>query len=80
MATSVDPDEMAPYEPSHLDLHYLHKYLFGLQVWECWPIFQIFCLKSLQNLHIYVKDHGCVTRRNCKMIVNLFRHLSTKSQ
>ena len=24
----VDPDEMARYEPSHLDLQCLHKYLF----------------------------------------------------
>ena len=26
MANSVDPDEKAPHEPSHLDLHCLHKY------------------------------------------------------
>ena len=25
---SVDPDETAHYEPSHLDLHCLHRYLF----------------------------------------------------
>ena len=29
MANSVDPDEMARYEPSHLGLHYLHRPL-------CW--------------------------------------------
>ena len=29
MANSVDPDEMAHYEPSHLDLHCLQRYL-------CW--------------------------------------------
>ena len=28
MANCVDPDEMAHNEPSHLDLHCLHKYLF----------------------------------------------------
>ena len=28
MANSVDPDEMAHYEPSHLDLHCLQKYLY----------------------------------------------------
>ena len=28
MANSVDPDETARYEPSHQDLHCLHKYLF----------------------------------------------------
>ena len=28
MENSVDPDETAHYEPSHLDLHCLHKYLF----------------------------------------------------
>ena len=27
IAKSVGPDETAPYEPSHLDLHYLQKYL-----------------------------------------------------
>ena len=27
MANSVDPDETAHYEPSNLDLHYLHRYL-----------------------------------------------------
>ena len=27
MASSVDPDEMANHEPSHLDLHCLHMYL-----------------------------------------------------
>ena len=26
MANSVDPDETARYEPSHLDLHCLQKY------------------------------------------------------
>ena len=25
-ANSVDPDETAHYEPSHLDLHCLHRY------------------------------------------------------
>ena len=28
IANSVDPDEMARYEPSHLDLHCLHRYLY----------------------------------------------------
>ena len=28
MASIVDPDEMAHYEPSHLDLHCLHRYLY----------------------------------------------------
>ena len=28
MANSVDPDETAHYELSHLDLHCLHRYLF----------------------------------------------------
>ena len=28
MTNSVDPDETAHYEPSHLDLHCLHSYLF----------------------------------------------------
>ena len=27
MTNSVDPDETARYEPSHLDLHYLQRYL-----------------------------------------------------
>ena len=28
MANSVDPDETARYEPSHLELHCLHRYMF----------------------------------------------------
>ena len=28
MANSVDPDETACNEPSHLNLHCLHRYLF----------------------------------------------------
>ena len=30
MANSVDPDEMAHYKPSHLDLHCLQRYLYNL--------------------------------------------------
>ena len=33
MENSVDPDEMAHYEPSHLDLHCLQRYL-RLQNWN----------------------------------------------
>ena len=32
MANTVDPDEMAHNEPSHLDQHCLHRYLF----WSAW--------------------------------------------
>ena len=28
MPKSVDPDETARYEPSHLDLHFLQRYLY----------------------------------------------------
>ena len=28
MANTVDPDDIAYYEPSHLDLHCLHRYPF----------------------------------------------------
>ena len=28
---SVDPDEMATYEPTHLYLHCLHRYFIGMQ-------------------------------------------------
>ena len=30
VANSVNPDEMAPYKPSHLDIHCLHRYMFGV--------------------------------------------------
>ena len=40
MANSVDPDETAHYEPSHQDLHCLHRFL----VWSAG-------LKSEANLH-----------------------------
>ena len=33
MASSVDPDEMAHYEPSHLDLHCLHRYMYRYTYW-----------------------------------------------
>ena len=38
MANSVDHDEMAHYEPSHLDLHCLQRYLFefaGMKGLKC---------------------------------------------
>ena len=37
MASSLDPDETAHDEPSHLDLHCLHGYLIaaGLKVLMC---------------------------------------------
>ena len=35
IANSVDPDEMAHYEPSHLDLHCLQRYPF-LSAWLKW--------------------------------------------
>ena len=31
MANSIDPDETAHYEPSHLDLHCLHSIYINLQ-------------------------------------------------
>ena len=34
MANSVDPDETARYEPSHLDLHCLQGFFIGLQEWK----------------------------------------------
>ena len=42
MTNSVDPDEMAPYEPSYLDLHCLNSYPF----WSTE-------LKGLKCPHIY---------------------------
>ena len=46
MANSIDPDETAHYEPSHLDLHCLQRYWFwpaGLKeliliLMNCMPI------------------------------------------
>ena len=49
MANSLDPDETAHNEPSHLDLHCLHRYLFwsagpkGLM--KNWGYFHILWLK-----------------------------------
>ena len=45
MANSIDPDETARYEPSHLDLHCLQKY----QIWSTE-------LKGLSNLQISRHD------------------------
>ena len=52
MATRVNPDKTARYEPSHLDLHCLHRYLFwsarlkGLKSWRT-CILDIYCRISL---------------------------------
>ena len=35
---SVDPDETAHQEPSHLDLHFLQMYLFDLHDWNSYTI------------------------------------------
>ena len=68
MANSVDPDGTARHEPSHLDLHCLHRYLFwsaGLRglVQKCltcinkslvFPIFLVIDLKTLtMKIHIF---------------------------
>ena len=37
MANSVDPDEMAHLEPSHLDLHCLLRYLFWAERLKALP-------------------------------------------
>ena len=39
MANSVDPDETARYEPSHLDLHCMHRYWFWSAVMKKFVFF-----------------------------------------
>ena len=45
MANSVDPDETAHNEPSHQDLHCLHRYMYP--VWSA----------GLNGLNIYSKPY-----------------------
>ena len=52
MANSVDPDEMACYEPSHRDLHCLHGYWF----WSAG-------LKGLIGIFIAGVLHGAIFRK-----------------
>ena len=62
MANSVDPDEMAHYEPSHLDLHCLHRYLVSvgmkgfMEIHSC-QIVQI--LELNQAFFIYI-NYTCL--------------------
>ena len=50
MANSVDPDEMARYEPARLDLHCLHRYLF----WSAMLFYEIVVLFFLHNVILEV--------------------------
>ena len=47
MANSVDPDEIALYEQSHLDLHW-HRYVWSVKLKE---------LKGTDHITIYVSEH-----------------------
>ena len=63
MANSVHPDEMAHYEPFHLDIHCLHRYLF----WST----------GLKGLSLPLKDIGCRIRHlNIQGLINKTDHLS----
>ena len=50
IANSVDPDETAHYEPSHLDLHCLQRYLY-------WSVE----MKGLRDRFLLVSDRWCST-------------------
>ena len=55
MANNVDPDEMAHYEPSHLDLHCLQRYLS----WSAGPKrlwHDTFCSKSYLNTLLFFQN------------------------
>ena len=45
MANSADPDEMASYKPSHLDLHCLQRYVY-------WSV----GMKGLKHFLLYTKS------------------------
>ena len=58
MASSVDPDEMAHYEPSHLDLHCLHWYLYrSTGLTELKGIFKVYTVPISTNTRIIVSLH-----------------------
>ena len=64
MANDVDPDEMAHYEPSHLDLPCLHKYLFlSIGLKGLTPYHTCLKIRTSQFNHMLtcLKTAGCMT-------------------
>ena len=55
MTNSVDPDEMAHYEPSHLDLHCLQRFLFCSARLKWFSLLPV-CLRCFVSLSKYVNQ------------------------
>ena len=77
MANSVDSDETARYEPSHLDLYCFDKYLFGSTVYNRAKVYiQQNFLKVV--VHVIIIDHEIVPRaRSYKFQATVIRILVT---
>ena len=59
MADSVDPDETAHYEPSHVDLHCLHASVLVWRVERVIDLYLIFSEKiDLEILFRLSENHG----------------------
>ena len=52
MANDVDPDEIALYEPSHLDLRYMHIF-FSVLVCQAERVNISFCITGRDNFWLY---------------------------
>ena len=62
MASSVDPDEMDHYEPSHLDLHRLHRSV---------PVYR--AERINHTSHIVHFQYLLKLLKNCKTVKTLIR-------
>ena len=62
---SVDPDETAHYEPSNLDLRYLHRYRFSLRTERVNCILKVHVFDTFQNLLAHKSSKSkALTNRN----------------
>ena len=55
LANSVDPDEMAHYEPSHLNLHYFQRHLYWSTGIKGLKYFDIYERLGLIMLQLFVR-------------------------
>ena len=58
MANSVQPDETARHEPSHLDLHCLHRYWSAMLKGLTWKILTFSLETTVFSLSSRTDRHG----------------------
>ena len=87
MANSIDPDETAHYEPSHLDLHCLHIYRFWSAKLKGLKTPTLFSLLALyQKYHFFFFVFVClfflfvvVSKSNMFSLISLWKGLSNEN-